>query len=164
MPPKAFVEPSEFPEEVIADQAQIRELNPHRFEMEMLTAITLLEQERQLTIGYKDVTDEEFWVRGHMPEFPLMPGVLMIEASAQLSSFYSHYFNIVPKDSVIGFGGINEARFRGMVRPGDRLWIVCKADKVTPRRFTFDAQGFVDGSMVFNGQFIGVSLPAVTRS
>ena len=68
---------------VVADIEQIRKYNPQRFEMEQLTAIVHEDPVRVACVGYKDVTDQEFWVRGHMPGMPLMPGIVMLEAVAQ---------------------------------------------------------------------------------
>ena len=88
MPPVALVDPATIDtSRVLADREGIRLGNPQRFEMEQLTAIVRLDPESKLIIGYKDDRADEFWVRGHMPEYPLMPGVMICEAAAQLSSF-----------------------------------------------------------------------------
>ena len=67
----------------IAEVDEIRDFNPQRHEMEQLSAIVHEDVERKECVGYLDVTDHEFWVRGHMPELPLMPGVMMLEALHQ---------------------------------------------------------------------------------
>lgn len=67
----------------------IRSVNPQRFEMEQLTAIVHVDQSQHLLAGYKQLTHEEFWIRGHMPGFALMPGVVQCEAAAQLGGFYA---------------------------------------------------------------------------
>jgi 3-hydroxyacyl-[acyl-carrier-protein] dehydratase len=72
---------------VVADLAEIRRFNPQRFEMEQLTAIIFDDFDRKICAGYKDITENEFWVRGHMPGMPLMPGVLICEAAAQMCAF-----------------------------------------------------------------------------
>src|SRR5437016_4560763 len=87
---------------VLADREQIRRVNLQRFEMEQLTAILHMDTQEQLIIGYKDVEPDEFWVRGHLPGHPLLPGVLMCEAAAQLSSYYIVASGLL-KDSFIGF-------------------------------------------------------------
>ena len=66
----------------------IRQMNPHRFEMEQLDGIIKFAPEQGYAIGLRNVTDQEFWVRGHIPGRPLMPGVLMLEAAAQLCTYY----------------------------------------------------------------------------
>lgn len=157
MPPSAIIEPKDFPTEVLYGIDRIRECNLQRFEMEQLSAITLIDEGRRLIVGYRDLGPDEFWIRGHMPGFPLMPGVLMCEAAAQLSSFYCHHFNLVQGDFV-GFGGMDNVRFRGMVKPGERFWVVGQTDRHSTRRMKFQMQGFVHEKMVFHGEFIGVSM------
>lgn len=158
MPPVQLVDPTTLDlSRVLFDQAAIREVNPQRHEMEQLTAIVELDPERKLIVGYKDVTDQEFWVRGHMPDYPLMPGVLMCEAAAQLCSFYSH--RMLPDlKGFVGFGGMEDVRFRGQVRPGDRLVIAAQAVRVHSRQTIFNCQGFVGPNMVFQAQVIGVPI------
>jgi 3-hydroxyacyl-[acyl-carrier-protein] dehydratase len=125
--------------------------------MEQLTAIILLEPERQLVVGYKDVRSDEFWVRGHMPDYPLLPGVLMCEAAAQLCSYYVMTQAVMQGD-FIGFGGLEDVRFRGLVRPGDRLVLVGKVKRLHHRQTIFNVQGFVGPTMVFHADVIGVPL------
>ena len=158
MPPAVHFDPSRLDlNRVVADRAEILRVNPQRFEMEQLSAIVLIDQEQQLIAGYKDVRADEFWVRGHMPNYPLMPGVLMCEAAAQLCAFYMDSAKLKLGD-FIGFGGMENVRFRGTVKPGDRLVLVAKAKDLRPRRCIFDVQGFVGSIMVFHADIIGVPL------
>lgn len=137
---------------------EIRKINPQRFEMEQLTAILYVDQGTNGLIGYKDITPNEFWVRGHMPGFPLMPGVVLCECAAQLAGFYARKFDLLQGD-FLGFGGMEEVRFRAPVFVGDRLLIMVKLTKVRPgRRAEFDFQGFVKEKMVFSGCMIGVPI------
>ncbi len=160
MPPAAIIDPAEIDtSKVLADLEAIRQANPQRFEMEQLTAIVLIEKEKNLIVGYKDVRPEEFWVRGHMPDYPLLPGILMCEAAAQLCSYYSHHIKLY-KEGFLGFGGMEDVRFRGQVHPGQRLIMVGKAHRLHHRQTVFDTQGFVDGQMVYHGRIIGVRLSA----
>jgi 3-hydroxyacyl-[acyl-carrier-protein] dehydratase len=158
MPPVAIIDPKAIDtSHILYDQAAIREGNPQRYEMEQLTAIVQLDREKQLIVGYKDVREDEFWVRGHMPGYPLLPGVLMCEAAAQISSFYCH-FHQLQGSGFMGFGGMEDVRFRGKVRPGDRLIIAAQAIKVHRRQMIFETQEFVEGNMVFHGRIIGVNI------
>src|SRR4051812_48637394 len=79
-------------DKVLFDQEAIRELNPQRGDMEHLNAIVFASKEEGTIVGYKDVKDDEFWVPGHIPGRPLLPGVIMIESGAQLSSFYTRKY------------------------------------------------------------------------
>jgi 3-hydroxyacyl-[acyl-carrier-protein] dehydratase len=139
---------------VVADSEMIRSFNPQRYEMEQLTAICFEDPVRGVCVGYKDLGQDEFWVRGHMPGMPLMPGVIMCEAAAQLSSYYSHRYNLM--HGVIGFGGLEDVRFRGVVRPGDRFVIVCKLLKLRRAIMTCQFQCFVDQNLVCEGICKGV--------
>jgi len=142
---------------VVADIEEIRRYNLQRYEMEQLTAICYEDPRRGVCVGYKDLGDGEFWVRGHMPGMPLMPGVIMCEAAAQLSSYYSHKYKLM--DGVIGFGGLEDVRFRGLVRPGDRFIIVCRLLKLRRSIITCEFQCFVKQNLVCEGILKGVALP-----
>jgi 3-hydroxyacyl-[acyl-carrier-protein] dehydratase len=142
---------------VIADRDAIRRANPQRFEMEQLTAIVHVDPQQHLVVGYKDVGDNEFWIRGHMPDYPLMPGVLICEAGAQLCGYYVKTQGLLEGD-YIGFGGMEDVRFRSPVHPGDRLVLVAKGKKIHRRQSIFNVQGFVNGTMVFHADIIGVPI------
>jgi 3-hydroxyacyl-[acyl-carrier-protein] dehydratase len=164
MPPAPLVDPATIDtSRVLVDREGIRRCNPQRFEMEQLTAIVHLDLENKLVIGYKDVARDEFWVRGHMPNYPLMPGVLICEAAAQLSSVLCAQVRL-HATGFIGFGGMEDVRFRGQVRPGDRLVIVGKGVRMHRRHTIFECQAFVGTNMVFHGKIIGVPLSGQEES
>lgn len=134
---------------------EIRQVNPHRHEFEQLDGIFRVFPQEHVLVGFKDVKRDEFWVRGHLPGMPLLPGVLMIEAAAQLASFYQG--RSFPGGKFFAFGGVDRARFRGMVRPGDRLILIAKGTRVSPRFSTFETQGLVGESLVFEAAITGVA-------
>jgi 3-hydroxyacyl-[acyl-carrier-protein] dehydratase len=103
------------------------------------------------------VGPDEFWARGHMPGYPLMPGVIMCECAAQLCSYYINSQKLMECDYV-GLGGLENVRFRGPVRPGDRLLLVGKGTKIHRRQVICNVQGFVNNTMVFHADVIGVPL------
>src|SRR5205823_2775887 len=98
-----------------------------------------MDTRHHIVVGYKDVRHDEFWVPGHMPGYPLLPGVLMCEAAAQLCSFYTSTHHIMPGD-YIGFGGMDDVHFRNQVKPGDRLVLVGKGLKFQSRKIVFNVQ------------------------
>lgn len=158
MPPEAHLDPASLDlGRVLADQEAIRAVNPQRFEMEQLSAIVYLDTANHIVAGYKDVAVDEFWVRGHLPGYPLMPGVLMCEAAAQLCSYYTVSQKIFAGD-FLGFGGLENVRFRSTVRPGDRLVLIGRAIKLMRRQMIFNVQGFVGGTMVFHADVFGVPM------
>jgi 3-hydroxyacyl-[acyl-carrier-protein] dehydratase len=142
---------------VVADQEEIRRYNRQRFEMEQLNTICHEDTTRHICVGYKDLQPDEFWTRGHFPNMPLMPGVIMCEAAAQLASYYSHKYKMI--EGLIGFGGLQDVRFRGLVRPGERFVTVCRLLKFRRMIITCDFQCFVNQNMVCEGILKGVSLP-----
>ncbi len=143
----------------IADIEAIRKFNPQRFEMEHLTGILYEDTERLVCAGYKDVTDKEFWVRGHMPGMPLMPGVIQLEAVAQLSSYFTQRHDLLGA-AMVGFGGLDEARFRGVVTPGHKLILMIELQKARRGRMIVARfQGIVDGALVVDGVLRGIPIP-----
>jgi 3-hydroxyacyl-[acyl-carrier-protein] dehydratase len=133
---------------------EIRRYNPHRFEMEQLSAVVHLDRASGRIVAFKDVRDDEFWVRGHIPGRPLLPGVLMLEAAAQMCSLY---YKVVQEDPrFLGFGGVDGVKFRGQVVPGDRLYLLGQAVEIRSRRAVFDTQGVVAGRLVFEARITGM--------
>lgn len=137
---------------------EIRRVNPQRDAMEQLSAVIHVDESRHLIVGYKTVTDREFWVSGHMPDFPLMPGVVQCECAAQLGGFYARRYNLIGGD-YLGFGGMDEVRFRKPIFPNCRLDIAAHVTRVMARRLArFEFQGFVDGELMFEGRMLGVTV------
>ena len=138
---------------ILFDQGAIREANPQRGDMEHLNAIVYADPDLGRIVGYKDVRDDEFWVKGHIPGRPLLPGVLMIEAGAQLASFYTRKYS--KWAGFIGFGGADEIRFRQPVVPGQRLYVIGQKMWERHRRFCCKVQGMVDGNIAFEATILG---------
>jgi 3-hydroxyacyl-[acyl-carrier-protein] dehydratase len=138
------------------DKEAICKMNPQRFEMQHLDGILWYDKEKFLVLGYKDVTENEFWVRGHIPDRPLMPAVIMVEAAAQLSSFFVK--QIYGIEGFIGFASIDSAKFRVPVEPGNRLYLLGHITKFKRRKYTCSIQGVVDDTMVFETVVSGLNV------
>jgi 3-hydroxyacyl-[acyl-carrier-protein] dehydratase len=140
----------------IFDKEAIGRVNPQRFEMQQLDGVLWYDKEKFLILGDKDVTEDEFWVRGHIPNRPLMPAVMMVEAAAQLSSFFVK--QIYQMGGFIGFAGIESAKFRSVVEPGQRLYLLGHITKFKRRKYICSVQGVVDGNMVFEAVISGLNV------
>lgn len=146
----------ELNKEPIFDKQQILSVNPQNYEMQQLDGVLWFDKEKRLVLGYKDVTEDEFWVRGHIPSRPMMPGVIMVESAAQLLSFFVK--KVYGVEGFIGFIGIESAKFRAQVTPGQRLYLLGKITKLGTRKFTAYIQGIVDDAMVFETEVSGIRI------
>lgn len=157
MPPQLLYDISEIDlNKVIYDQEAIRKINPQRGDMEHLNGVVHCDGSTGKVIGFKDVRHDEFWVEGHIPGRPILPGVLMIEAAAQLASFYTRVH--VGWTGFIGFGGAEEIRFRQTVVPGCRLYLIGLKIWERHRRVCCKVQGLVNGSQVFEASILGTEV------
>ena len=157
MPPKALFDFSTIDtSKVIVSRDEIYEVNPHRFEFMQLDGLYLVDFERERMAGYRDVREDEFWVRGHIPGRPIFPGVLMIETAAQLVGYYTA--RVRPNKGFLGFGGIDDVKFRGEVVPGQRILMIGIMLEIRDRRAKGAAQAYVDGRLVFEGTITGMWL------
>ena len=137
---------------------EIRACVPHRFEFALLDGIVHFDPVTLNAVGYHDAREDGFWVRGHIPGDPIFPGALMIECAAQLSSYcYRKRFGL-EQGKFFGFGGIDKVKFRSMVRPGQRLYVLCKDIKLDRRHSRFAVQGFSEDRFCFEGEIIGVQM------
>jgi 3-hydroxyacyl-[acyl-carrier-protein] dehydratase len=141
---------------LLMDQEAVREINPQRGDMEQLNGIIHASPEQGEILGFKDVREDEFWVSGHIPGRPLFPGVLMIEAAAQLASLYSRKY--IGLKGFIGFGGVDGVKFRAQVTPPCRMLVLSKKLWHRHRRVCCDVQGVVNGNIVFEAQIMGTEL------
>jgi 3-hydroxyacyl-[acyl-carrier-protein] dehydratase len=139
------------------DKEAICAVNPQRYEMQHLDGILWYDHPKGLILGYKDVTNHEFWVRGHIPGRPLMPGVIQIESAAQLLSFFVK--QIYKEEGFVGFGGIDKAKFRAVIEPPCRLYLLGHITEARRgRRYACDVQGLVGDTLVFEATISGMKV------
>jgi 3-hydroxyacyl-[acyl-carrier-protein] dehydratase len=138
----------------VFEKEAILKVNPQNFEMQQLDGIIWFDKEKRLILGYKDVTENEFWVRGHIPGRPMMPGVIMVECAAQLLSFFVRY--ILGVEGFIGFMGIESAKFRSPVMPVSRLYLLGHLTAVRSRLYSAYIQGVVNDALVFETNVSGM--------
>ncbi|MBC8201282.1 MAG: hypothetical protein H8E86_04480 [Planctomycetes bacterium] len=137
-------------------EEDVGKMNPQAGDMRQLDYVSYVRDDNQLAVGIKNVKDDEFWVSGHIPGRPIYPGVLMIEAAAQLSSILYHLNADV--DHFMGFTRCDNCSFRGQVLPNNTLAVVSIIRKFQRRRFVCDAQGYVDGLFMFEAKITGMMM------
>jgi 3-hydroxyacyl-[acyl-carrier-protein] dehydratase len=117
-----------------------------------------LDPATDFVVGFKDVRADDWWARDHIPGRPIFPGMLMVEASAQLGTF--DFFQRRPEieNTFVGFVGIDNTRFRAAVEPPCRLILVGKRLRTRATMFTYGFQGFVDGKVVFESEVTGMRM------
>lgn len=146
-------------ETVVIDRDAIYRVLPHRHEMALLDGILHFAPQDGFAVGFHDVRDDEFWVRGHIPGRPLLPGVLMVESAGQLCGYYFETVMREAGNRFFGFAGLSDVRFRGTVQPGQRLFLVAKAEKMRSNSGVFATQAYVDGRIVYDGIIKGMVIP-----
>ena len=139
---------------VIVDLEGVMAVNPQRYEFQQLHGLYYYNPADGEIAGFRDVRDDEFWVRGHIPGRPLFPGVLMIETAAQLVSYYA--MSRCPEKGFLGFGGVGDVKFRGAVTPGRRILMIAKEKEFRERRCAGMTQAYVDGKLVYEGLIAGM--------
>jgi 3-hydroxyacyl-[acyl-carrier-protein] dehydratase len=141
---------------VVADKAAVFEFNPHRFELALLDGILLIDEKR--AVGYYDVPAEPFWARGHFPGRPMMPGVLITEVAAQLTSYLATNSGI-RGNAIIGLAGLNDIRFRAQIVPGDRLIVMVLTKKSRKgAMIVTDFQVYVGQTLAAEGEIKGIAI------
>lgn len=136
----------------ILDIQAIREILPHRYPMLLVDSILELEEER--IVGIKNVTINEPFFVGHFPEFPVMPGVLIVEAMAQVAGVL--VLKNIPdrKNKLVLLASVEEAKFRRPVLPGHQLRIEMKVTRRKASVAKMHGQATVDGLVVAEAELM----------
>ncbi|MCR6515468.1 3-hydroxyacyl-ACP dehydratase FabZ [Clostridium sp. LY3-2] len=130
---------------------EIKEILPHRYPFLLVDRITELTKEK--VVGYKNVTINDNFFQGHFPEEPVMPGVLILEAIAQVGAVA-----ILSKEEFKGkipfFAGADKVKFRKPVVPGDKLELSCEIVKLRGKIGIGNGVATVDGKKVCEAQIM----------
>ena len=139
---------------------QIKEYLPHRYPFLLLDRIVEWEKDARL-VALKNVTANEPFFQGHFPHFAVMPGVLVIEAMAQACAMLG-LLSLGQKNDgrhVYYFAGIDGARFKRPVRPGDRLVFEIEQVRLSRGLGKFKAVARVDGAVAAEAELLCVLRP-----
>ena len=135
------------------DVNEIMQLLPHRYPMLMIDRLVEIVV-GESAVGVKNVSFNEPFFPGHFPAAPVMPGVLIIEAMAQAAAAYTSYTEeLDTEDKIVLFMGVDKARFRKPVVPGDQLRIRVRTVQKRPPVWKFDGVAEVDGKKVAEASF-----------
>jgi beta-hydroxyacyl-ACP dehydratase FabZ len=126
---------------------EIMDCLPHRYPFLLIDRI-LEYEERTRIVALKNVTINEPFFQGHFPGVPIMPGVLIVEAMAQAGGVLVFRTLENRHDKLVFFIGIENAKFRKPVRPGDQLRIEMVVDRIKARVGKLHGKAWVDGSVV----------------
>lgn len=135
------------------DVNELMQLLPHRHPMLMIDRLIDIKA-GESAVGVKSVTYNEPFFPGHFPQKPVMPGVLIIEAMAQAAAAYTAYTeNLDVEGKIVLFMGVDKARFRRPVVPGDQLMIHVKTVQRRPPVWRFEGEALVNGQRVADAAF-----------
>lgn len=133
---------------------KILEILPHRFPFVLVDRVTEIEPYKSIR-GYKLVSYNEPWAPGHFPGRPVMPGVLVIESLAQIGSILAYASDpFDPKRSLMYFLGIDRAKFRRAVTPGDRLDLWVEVQHHRSNVWKLRGEASVDGVLCAQGELL----------
>ena len=134
------------------DREQIKSIIPHRDPFLLVDRIESCEPGVS-AIGYLDVTNDMFWVPGHFPDYAVMPGVLIVEACAQVGAVA---LLSLPANAgrIALFAGIDKVRFKRQVRPGDTLRLECAITKLRGPIGFGTARAFVGDELACSGELM----------
>ncbi|WP_025915434.1 3-hydroxyacyl-ACP dehydratase FabZ [Herminiimonas sp. CN] len=137
------------------DINQIKQYLPHRYPMLLVDRVLDWEAGKRIT-AIKNVTVNEEFFNGHFPNKPVMPGVLMIEAMAQTAAILSFLtMDVKPdEDTIVYFLGIDGARFKRPVEPGDQLRMEVEILRVARGIWKYSARATVDGQLAVEGELM----------
>jgi len=130
----------------------IQKIIPHRYPFLLVDKI--LECGEDYIVGIKNVTFNEPFFQGHFPGIPIMPGVMIVEAMAQVSGILFLKILNDQKKRLVYFAGIDKARFRKPARPGDQLRMELKLLRLRQSSYKMRGTAYVDGEVVAEAELL----------
>jgi len=138
------------------DINEIMKVIPHRYPFLLVDRIVEFEPKKRI-VGIKNVTMNEPFFQGHFPGHPIFPGALLIEAMAQVGCVLMFKsFDLSPEKNVVYFMGIDKARFRKPVRPGDTVKFVLEPKVIKSRMSKMKGEAFVGDDLVCDAEIMAM--------
>ncbi len=141
---------------------EVRKYLPHRYPFLMIDKVESVEPNKSI-VGIKNVTTNEPHFTGHLPEMPVMPGVMIIESLAQAGGILIYKtLGVYPKeDEFFYLAGVDNARFKRTVLPGDQLKLTVELVKVKLTIWKFKGVATVDGEVACSADFMCIQAPTL---
>ena len=141
------------PGKEVLEVDELMQLLPHRYPILMIDRLVDIKP-GDSAVGIKNISYSDQIFQGHFPQKPVMPGVLIIEAMAQAAAAFTSYTeNLDVEGKIVLFMGVDRARFRKPVIPGDQLRIHVRTEHRRPPVWRFASEAKVDGKRVADAQF-----------
>ena len=138
---------------MLLDVNQIQQIIPHRYPFLLVDAVLELEPGKRI-VGIKNVTINEPFFAGHFPGTPVMPGVLIVEAMAQVGAILVLKELPDREKKLLYFAGIDQVRFRQPVIPGNQLKLVVEILKLCPRYGKLKGEAYVGETLVAEAEVL----------
>lgn len=147
-------------ENCLHNKIDVKSVLPHKYPFLLVDKVIKINKETNFISAIKNVTNNEEFFNGHFPDFPIMPGVLITEALAQVAVILSisHVLNVDKNQVDVRFLAINEARFRKPVFPGDRLYMNVQLLKQKRDIFKFVGRAYTEAGLCTEMEFTAASL------
>lgn len=136
------------------DIKKILEILPHRYPFVMIDRILDYTEEKYI-VGIKNVTINEPFFQGHFPGEPVMPGVMILEGMAQMGALLAYIS--MPEaigEKLVYFAGLDNVRFRKMVRPGDQIVFKVETIRMKPKLSKMTAKAYVDDQLAAEAELM----------
>jgi len=163
--PQAPASETAAPAKTTMDILEIMSILPHRYPFLLIDRVVEIER-KQRVVAIKNVTMNEPHFTGHFPDYPIMPGVLQVEAMAQAGGalLLGEFSAEERADKLMVFTGIENARFRRPVTPGDQLRIEVTVENWRSRAVKMRGECTVDGKVASDAVFTAQLVPRVRKA
>ncbi len=130
----------------------IRDLLPHREPFLFVDRLEKTEEEE--IVGFKLFKDDEFFFKGHFPDYPVVPGVILVETMAQCGGAGIRSMGILGEDSLFFLASVDKVKFRQQVRPGDEVKLVIKNLRISKKMLRQSGQAWVGDKLAAEAEWL----------